>query len=108
MKNNAPGPWKTKKATRDARDPAFWHADILNASGTIRVAIASGIGKEETEANARLIERAPLLLSGAEKALALLVNMDRACDYYLSTPDRGRRLAAISALGQAIAKAKGE
>lgn len=66
--NHTPGPWSVpRKAWNDPKDPHFDHCDVIH-SGT-RVAKVSGVGSEETEANARLVAAAPEMLEALEELL---------------------------------------
>ena len=66
------GLWAVKETLRDLRDPIFYHTSIV-ADGTKRVARSSGIGEEESQANARLIVAAPILLERLKEASDLLI-----------------------------------
>lgn len=61
------GKWVIRETLRNEMDKIFYHTSVI--SGGIRVAIAVGIGKEESGANAKLIKEAPALLDAAKLAL---------------------------------------
>ncbi len=62
------GPWKANQPMQFQKDPIFWHVDVI--SGGVRVAQVSGIGKEAAQANAKLIEKAPKLLTTLKELIA--------------------------------------
>ena len=80
MKNkiigHTPGPWNEGRGRINEKDPAFYRVDVLNSSKTIRVAIASGVGQDVAEANARLIAAAPELLEAAKELVDHLSKME--------------------------------
>jgi hypothetical protein len=97
MTKHTPGPWKIGRGRQDAKDPVFWHVDVLNTGGTIRVARVAGVGRDAAEANARLISSAPELLD----ALSFLVQAAE------TEPGMAIYRAHIEKGKAAIAKAEG-
>ena len=55
--NYTKGNWTIKETSASITDPLFSHTDIT--SGGIRIAVAVGIGSDESRANASLIAAAP-------------------------------------------------
>jgi hypothetical protein len=99
---HTPGPWKIGRGRQDANDPVFWHVDVLNKGGTIRVARVAGVGQDTAEANARLVASSPKLLNACKEALKNLSFIDTIG----GTQNNGRKLAAISKLSMAINEAE--
>lgn len=55
--NYTKGKWTIKETSASITDPLFSHTDVV--SGGIRIAVAVGIGSDESRANAHLIAAAP-------------------------------------------------
>lgn len=61
------GPWEVTQPCFEVKsDPLFWQQGVK--SGGKRVAVASGVGQEEAQANAALIAAAPELLEACKQA----------------------------------------
>ncbi len=92
------GEWEVKETLIDSRDTMFWHTSVV-ANDTIRVAKSSGVGKENAEANARLIAASPKLLAIC-KAIKEIIDYEGEIN--------NTATAVFEQLNQAIAKAEGE
>ena len=69
MDEHTQGKWESSGVAQPViRDPIFYYTDVI-CNGTIRVARSSGVGKEKSLANARLIAAAPDLLAACKRYL---------------------------------------
>ena len=66
---HTPGPWTTKPAHLNIKDPLFYKADVI--SGGMIVAHVAGVGEDNSNANARLIASSPTLLDLCQRSIAM-------------------------------------
>ncbi len=81
----SPLPWSARAAFVHAKDPLFFTASIINASKTLTVAKAFGVGAKQANENAALIVRAvnshAALVESAQRVLNCIVE-DYPCECY--------------------------
>lgn len=64
------GNWKVGNTKQFTHDPLFWNTDVI--CGGIRICQATGIGEDNSKANASLISKSPTMLKTLE-AVKLLI-----------------------------------
>lgn len=81
MSKHTPGPWESKSAWLNPKDPMFYKADVV--CGGIRIAQVAGVGEEAANANARLISAAPKLLEALETLVKMFEQDHRDCEEWV-------------------------